>query len=54
VDIKIAEGSLLELESQGEVAREIGYWEEEQYQEFDSQRSKVSFLLYRYKKQIES
>lgn len=51
--IEIAEGSLLELESQGEITKEIGYWTEKSYQEFDSQRSKVGFILYRYKKQIE-
>ena len=51
--LEIAEGSLLELESQGEVAREVGYWDEEHYVKFDQQRSKVAFLLYRYKKKIE-
>lgn len=51
--LEIAEGSLLELESQGEVAKEVGYWNEEKYREFDRQRAKVAFLLYRYKKQIE-
>lgn len=47
--LEIAEGSLLELESHGEINKEIGYWSEEQYQKFNLQRSKVSFLLYRYK-----
>lgn len=51
--IEIAEGSLLELESQGEVAKEVGYWNDKSYNEFDRQRAKVAFLLYRYKKQIE-
>ena len=51
--LEIAEGSLLELESQGEVAKEVGYWKSEQYQEFDKKRAQVAFLLYRYKKQIE-
>jgi len=51
--IEIAEGSLLELESQGEVVREIEFWNEKTYQAFNSQRSKVAFLLYHYKKQIE-
>lgn len=50
--IEIAEGSLLELESQGEVVKDVGFWNEKTYQEFDSQRSKVAFLLHRYKKQI--
>ena len=51
--LEIGEGSLLELESHGEVAREVGYWNDEKYKAFDRQRSKVAFLLYRYKLQIE-
>lgn len=50
--LEIAEGSLLELESQGEIAKEVGYWNEENYQRFDSQRAKVAYLLYRYKSKI--
>ena len=50
--LEIAEGYLLELESQAEVAREVGYWKENQYLEFDTQRRKVAFILYRYKKSI--
>lgn len=52
--LEIAEGSLLELESQAEVAKDVGYWNEKVFLEFDSQRAKVAFLLYRYKKSIES
>lgn len=52
--LEIAEGSLLELESQAEVAKGVDYWTDNQYLEFDSQRSRVSFLLYKYKKSIES
>ena len=33
--LEIAEGFLLELESQGEVAREVGYWADKKYEEFD-------------------
>ena len=51
--LEIAEGSLLELESQGEIAKGVGYWSEKDYAEFDRQRAKAAFLLYRYKKQIE-
>lgn len=51
--LEIAEGSLLELESHGEVAKEVGYWDDEKYNKFDRQRAKVAYLLYRYKKQIE-
>lgn len=51
--LEIAEGSLLELETQGEIAKELGYWTIKEYGDFDRQRNKVAFLLYRYKKQIE-
>jgi len=50
--LEIAEGSLLELESHGEVAKEVGYWNKEQYENFNKQRSWVSYLLYKYKKSI--
>lgn len=52
--LEVAEGSLLELESEGEVAKEVGYWTSKYYDEFDRQRAKVTFLLYRYKKSIEN
>lgn len=51
--LEIAEGSLLELESQAEVVKEVGYWKNVEYQEFSEQRGRVAFLLYRYKKKIE-
>lgn len=51
--LEIAEGSLLEIESEGEVAKEVGYWDNQGYGEFDKQRARVAFLLYRYKKSIE-
>jgi len=50
--LEIAEGSLLELESEGEICLEVGYWKEKEYQVFDKQRAKVAYLLYRYKKRI--
>ena len=50
--LEIAEGSLLELESQAEIPVEVKYWTSKQYQEFASQRARVGYLLYRYKKQI--
>ena len=50
--LEIAEGSLLELESQAEVVREVGYWGKTEYNMFDSQRAKVGYLLFRYKKQV--
>src|SRR3989344_5086756 len=51
--LEIAEGSLLELENQGEVAKEVGYWRKTEYDKFDKQRAKVSYLLYKYKISIE-
>ncbi len=51
--LEIAEGSLLELESQGEVTKGVEYWDDADYEKFSHQRSKVAFLLFRYKKQIE-
>lgn len=51
--LEIAEGSLLELESQGEVAKEVGYWTDKEYEEFGRQRAKVAYLLFRYKKSID-
>ena len=50
--LEIAEGSLLELESKGEVCLEVGYWKEKEYQLFDEQRARVGYLLYRYKDKI--
>jgi len=50
--LEIAEGSLLELESEGEVCLEVGYWKKKEYQLFDEQRARAGYLLYRYKKTI--
>lgn len=50
--LEISEGSLLELESQAEVVKEVDYWNENQYSEFDKQRARVSYLLYKYKSKI--
>lgn len=50
--LEIAEGSLMELENQGEIVVAVGYWNDDKYKEFDSQRAKVAFLLYRYKTAI--
>lgn len=47
--IEIAEGSLQELENHGEVALLVNYWTQEQYAQFNSQRAKVSYLIFRYK-----
>ena len=50
--LEISEGSLLELESQAEIAKEGGYWNSDKYERFNIQRNKVSFLLFRYKSSI--
>lgn len=51
--LEIADGSLLELESHGEVALAVGYWQDKDYGEFNDQRRRVTYFLYRYKKSIE-
>lgn len=51
--LEIAEGSSLELKSQGEIPIEVGYLTVKEYNEFDNQRAKVSYLLYKYKSRIE-
>ncbi len=50
--LEIAEGSLLEVENQAEIALTVGYWINAEYNEFNEQRAKVGFLLYRYKSKI--
>lgn len=52
--LEISEGSLMELESEGEVAHDLKYFSDDGYQRFDQQRAKVAFLLYQYKKKIAS
>lgn len=51
--LEIAEGSLLELENQGEIAYAVSYWKDEEHDAFDRQRAKVTYLLYRYKSKVE-
>ena len=50
--LEIAEGSLLELETQGEVARAVKYWDKEKYEKFNDQRARVAYLLFRYKNKV--
>ena len=50
--LEMSEGSLLELEAEAEIAHEVGYWKMTEYEEFDKQRSKVAYLLFRYKQKI--
>lgn len=51
--LEIAQGSLLEVETEGLVASDIHYWTDDQLQEFNEQKNKVAFLLFRYKSKIE-
>ena len=51
--LEIAQGSLLEVETEGLVALDVHYWTEVQFQKFNDQKSKVAFLLFRYKSKIE-
>jgi four helix bundle protein len=50
--LEIAEGSLMEVESQSEITFAVSYWTKESYKQFDKQRSKVSFLLQKYIEKI--
>jgi four helix bundle protein len=50
--LEISDGSLMELENQAEVVLAINYWDKNEYQLFDRQRSKVSYLLQRYIEKI--
>lgn len=50
--LEISLGSLLEIEAQAEVVKEIGYIHEKNYLDFDGQRARVSYLLYKYTSKI--
>lgn len=50
--LEMSEGSLLELEAEAEVAYEVGYWKAGEHEAFDRQRSRVAYLLFRYKQKI--
>lgn len=51
--LEIAQGSLLETEAEGIVAYEVNYWTADQFDQFNKQKGKVAFFLYRYKNKIE-
>jgi four helix bundle protein len=51
--LEIAEGSLMELESQAEIPLEVGYWKMSDRDDFDKQRAKVAYLLFKYKSKIQ-
>lgn len=46
--LEIANTSLMELESQGEICLILNYWNKEDYEIFDNKRGEVSYLLFRY------
>lgn len=50
--IEIAEGSLLELESEAEICPEIKYWNKQEKEIFDKQKNKVAYLIFQYKRKI--
>lgn len=50
--MEIAETSLMELEAQGEICMILGYWSQNEYEEFDKKRSMASYFIYKYKSQV--
>ena len=52
--LEISQGSLMELETQAEVAKAVEYWDHVTFQKFDKQRAVVCYLLIRYISKIRS
>lgn len=50
--MEIAETSLMELEAQGEICMILGYWGQNEYEEFDKKRSMASYFIYKYRSQV--
>lgn len=50
--LNIALGSLLEVEAQIDVSKDLGYIKENDYAIFDNLRARVSYLLYKYTSKI--
>lgn len=50
--LEIALGSLLEIEAQMDVSKDLGYIKESDYLAFDNLRARVSYLLYKYTSKI--
>lgn len=50
--LEISETSLLELEAQSEICLLLGYWNEDNYNQFDKKRSEVGYLLNRYRLKV--
>ncbi|MBI4028941.1 MAG: hypothetical protein HY376_01090 [Candidatus Blackburnbacteria bacterium] len=49
----MAQGSLLEIESHAEVALAVGYWKSEQFDEFELQRKRTGYFLFKYKASVD-
>lgn len=52
--VEIAETSLMEVETQGEICFILGYWDQTEYDQFETKRREVAYLLYQYKKKVSS
>lgn len=52
--LEISEGSLLELETEAEVTVAVKYWKEDEFKEFEQQKVKVGYLLFKYKEKIKN
>lgn len=50
--LNIALGSLLEVEAQMDVSRDLNFVNEKDYADFDNLRARVSYLLYKYTSKI--
>lgn len=50
--LNIALGSLLEVEAQMDISKELGYISENDYATFDNLRARVAYLLYKYTNKI--
>lgn len=50
--LDIALGSLLEVEAQMDVSKDLGFIKEKDYLVFDNLRARVSYLLYKYTSKI--
>jgi len=50
--LEIALGSLLEIEAQMDVSKDLSYMSELDYSNFDNLRARVSYLLYKYTSKI--
>ena len=50
--MEIAEGSLMELDTQAEICKETGIWKESVFDEYQVQKRKTSYLLFRYRSKL--